>query len=211
MLGLAFAALCMALVKREQLLMTLWLVFGAVFQSIQFYVQDNHRVVINAPMCFLTAWWLGDVERRAEQPPHTRGSLTWTSLLLTLLVAFGSTRVLLAMVSVRNTEKPAVAWLAAHTGARDTVVAAAYVLMQPRRILCRMSHRSRRRSIFPRLIDWLTLAPTGLSLTSASGSGKPSSPSRHDGKFDEALTACCNLTWSSPQSPLEVYHVRPRP
>ena len=210
MLGLAFAALCMALVKREQLLMTLWLVFGAVFQSIQFYVQDNHRVVIIAPICFLTAWLLCDVERRPERPLHSRGSLTWTSLLLALMVVFGSTRVLLAMVSVRNTEKPAVAWLSAHTDARDTVVAAAYVLMQIK------AHPVPYVTSFPppfhiptidRLADiganWIVVDEREWKRKTLE-----SLAARH--QFDEALMACCDLTWSSPQSPLEVYHVRPR-
>lgn len=128
-LGLGAAGVLMALWRGEQILMALWLVFGAVFLSIQFYVKDNHRAVIVAPLCFLAAWVLVEVDRSLTGKDRTR-AVTWPIALLALVVAFNSLRLTAALAGVRQAEAGVVAWTATHTGPSDTVIAAPYILMR---------------------------------------------------------------------------------
>lgn len=210
MLGLAFAALCMAFVKREQILMALWLVFGAVFQSIQFYVQDNHRVVIVAPLCFLTAWVLSNVAQSTPRSPTTPRVLAWPSLLLAAMVAFGSTRILLAMASVRNADKPAVAWLSARTGPGDNVAAAPYVLMQLRAHPILYFKAFPGSSHVPTLERLTRVGANWIVIDELEWQRKTLESPEARALFDQALTDCCDLAWSAPESPVEVYRVRSR-
>jgi len=122
--GAGVLGLLKALWERRQSLMAAWLVLGGVFLLIQFYIQENHRVILLAPICFLAAWLLCTW-------PASSGA-RWPRAALACMVLFSVARLGAGIATAKQPEREAVAYLAARTDARSKVMAAPYVLMKLR-------------------------------------------------------------------------------
>ena len=128
--GLAVLGLVKAIWERRQTLMAGWLCGGIAFISIQLYVQENHRVLVLPPMCFLAAWLLSRLQGESV-PGGAQASPGWTGAAVFVLVAYSTLRVAFGIISPPPLEtESAVAWLSARAGPDSTIVAAPYVLMR---------------------------------------------------------------------------------
>lgn len=129
--GLALLGFTRAVVERRHSLMIGWLLFGGLYTGLQSYVQDNHRVMLMPPLCFFAGWLLNELASVFPAPARpARLRLGWAQMVLLLAVSFSLARLTGGILTARSVEEPAVRWLAAHSGAGSTVLAAPYVLMR---------------------------------------------------------------------------------
>ena len=129
--GLALLGLMRATVERRHPLMIGWLIVGGLYTGLQSYVQDNHRVMLMPPLCFMAGWLLSELALPIPaQAPAARLRPGYAQAVLLIAVSFSVARLAGGLMTSHNVEEPAVRWLAARSGAGSTVLAAPYVLMR---------------------------------------------------------------------------------
>ena len=132
LVGLSAAGLFRAIASHTQWLMSLWLLFGGAFLSIQLYVQGNHRAILAAPMCFLAAWFLVESE---EAPTAARRrwfgyEITWPRLFIAAVLVYSTARMAASGWALEDRGTAPARWLNAHAEAGQVVLGPPYVNIQ---------------------------------------------------------------------------------